>query len=422
MFNDANTYVVNNNTMLKTTTGPKIRMCFPFIGDDAGGSHISALKLIENLDGSVFEPFIVLHQTDGLLAGFLRERGHDFSPVPQVSLPQAGEAGGRMETLRSAIRYLTTTLPQLRKFLRSQRVDILHTNDGRTHALWSPAAWNLPTKYVWHHRGDPTARATNILAPLFADHIVTVSRFARPAKPIRNIDRRWSVVHSPFEHPVEHGDAETHRQRLIEEIGCQDNARFLGYFGLLMSRKRPNLMADIVHAYKERYPSEPVHAVLFGRPTETTDRLDESVVIARAKELGVADRVHLMGFRNPIEPWMRAVDVNLVPAVNEPFGRTLIESMLLGTPVVATDHGGNPEAIEDGVNGFLVEAEDPAAFVKPVHRLLQDPSECRRISETARSMALENYGISKHVRSISDIYFSLVGAPAATTAGQVNAS
>ena len=49
----------------------------------------------------------------------------------------------------------------------------------------------------------------------------------------------------------------------------------------------------------------------------------------------------------------------MVTARGEPFGRTLIEAMHLGTPVIATRHGGNPEAIEDGRNGFLVDPDDP---------------------------------------------------------------
>jgi glycosyltransferase involved in cell wall biosynthesis len=387
--------------------GRPIRVCYPFVGDDIGGSHISAIKLIEHLDPSRFEPRVILHQADGLLADHLRKRGLHFEPAPDVFLPDPIHINNGFDAVKFALSYFTGSLPGLRSFLRRERIDILHTNDGRIHALWALAAWGSATRHVWHHRGDPQARATNILAPLCADHIVTVSRFARPAKPVRNIDKRWSVVHSPFDHPDSQFDFKAFRRRLIEEIGCSENARFLGYFGLLLDRKRPSAMADILFHYKSRYPDEPVHVVIFGRPAEGADRVEESVVVQRAEELGVADRIHLMGFRDPVEPWMGAVDINLIPAINEPFGRTLIEAMLLGIPVIATRHGGNPEAIEDDVNGFLVEADNPAAFVDPVRRLLNDATEFTRISDTARSQALRAYGISKHVQAISDIYMRL---------------
>jgi glycosyltransferase involved in cell wall biosynthesis len=101
---------------------------------------------------------------------------------------------------------------------------------------------------------------------------------------------------------------------------------------------------------------------------------------------------------------MCGVEALLVPAVNEPFGRTLIEAMLLGTPVVATDHGGNPEAINDRQNGYLVKPEDPEAFVEPIHSLLTDPQEWQRISETARAGALTDYGVDMHIEGITRIY------------------
>lgn len=61
--------------------GP-IRVCFPFIGDDVGGSHISALKLIQNLDTSKVVPILVLQETAGPLAAFLQMEGQPFTGFP----------------------------------------------------------------------------------------------------------------------------------------------------------------------------------------------------------------------------------------------------------------------------------------------------------------------------------------------------
>ena len=388
--------------------GGPVRVCFPFIGDDIGGSHLSALKLIEHLDPARFEAIIVLHQSDGIFAEFLAEKGIGFVQAPDVVVPETGQFSGRMGSAMAAMGYMVNTLPKLRRFLKRQRIDILHTNDGRVHSLWTAAATGTSVRHVWHHRGDPQARGVNVLAPLFADHIVTVSRFARPNRPVRDIDTRWTVIHSPFDHPDTDATDTNPRQRLLDELNCPPETRFIGYFGLFVDRKRPKSMVEIVYEYGRRYPDQPLHAVLFGRPAEGSGRLEEDEIRQRARQLGVADRVHLMGFREPIEPWMRAVDLNLIPAVNEPFGRTLIEAMLLGTPVIATRHGGNPEAIEDGINGYLVEPEEPAAFVEPIYHLLTSKAEYARISGTARDMALENYGISKHVSSVASLYDSLI--------------
>ena len=106
---------------------------------------------------------------------------------------------------------------------------------------------------------------------------------------------------------------------------------------------------------------------------------------------------------------MAGVDVKLVTALDEPFGRTLIEAMHLGTPVVATRHGGNVEAIDDGQNGFLVDPDDPAAFTAPVLRLLADPALRDRITGAARQGLEPLYGRATHLAAISAIYDRLAG-------------
>src|SRR3546814_16641998 len=96
----------------------------------------------------------------------------------------------------------------------------------------------------------------------------------------------------------------------------------------------------------------------------------------------------MMGFRHPSEPWMAACDALLVTAVDEPFGRTLIEAMLLETPDIAANSGGNPEAIEDGENGLIVPPDDPESFADAALALIDDPARAQRIAVTAHEQAL----------------------------------
>lgn len=383
--------------------------CFPFVGDEVGGSHISAIKLIEAFDRRKVRPLVVLHEAGGELARFLDERGIAYEIAPQVpSIGQKPSGGGR---IAAALRFVGATAKSagpLARFLRERDVDLVHTNDGRIHVNWALPARLAGARQVWHHRGDPDAMGVNLLAPFLADHVVTVSRFASPNKPLRDLSGKLSVVHSPFDAPTVVGDRAAARAMLVETLGCAADTRFLGYFGLLIDRKRPLGFVDAVAAIVRRHPELPVMGLLYGVPGRETPDLDKAV-LARAAELGISDRIRLMGFRSPVEPWMMATDVLLVPAVREPFGRTLIEAMFLETPVVATRHGGNPEAIEDGVTGFLVEPEDPEAFVEPVRRLLAEPGLRDAIAGEAHRRALQTYGIATHVDRITAIYDGLAG-------------
>ena len=120
--------------------------------------------------------------------------------------------------------------------------------------------------------------------------------------------------------------------------------------------------------------------------------------------MGISGSISLMGFRQPVEPYMAGCDILLIPAVGEPFGRTLIEAMMLGTPVIATAHGGNLEAIEDDVNGILVAPESASAFIAPIISLLTDEARRERIAASARNMALQRFSAAQHVGSVEAIY------------------
>ncbi|WP_159587172.1 glycosyltransferase family 4 protein [Chelativorans xinjiangense] len=379
-----------------------ISVCFPFIGDEIGGSHVSAVRLIQALDHRFVRPLVVLHVVDGPLADYLTERGISFVDAPTGPLP-----GRAPQAIRRGMSYTIHALAPLTRFVRANKIDLVHTNDGRIHAVWALPARLAGAGQVWHHRGDPDARGVNWLAPLVASHIVTVSRFARPQRPVIDVSGKLSVVHSPFDPPCENGDRSAARDMLIKTLGCSPETRFLGYFGVLIERKRPLDFVEAVAAYVRRHPDVPVMGLLFGVAGSESPALGQAVT-QRAEALGIGDRIRLMGFRSPVEPWMQAVDALLIPAVREPFGRTLIEAMFLGTPVVATDDGGNPEAIEHGVTGLLVPPDVPELFVDPVHLLLTDCDYRTRITEAARERAFAGYGVETHVRKLTAIYRALL--------------
>src|SRR3546814_1274333 len=104
----------------------------------------------------------------------------------------------------------------------------------------------------------------------------------------------------------------------------------------------------------------PVMGLMFG---EARVPAMDIALRRRIAEKGVEDRVKPMGYRTPGPFWIAACDRLVVPAVGEPFGRTLVEAMLVGTPIVAARSGGNIEALEGGI-GLLVEPDDAGALAR----------------------------------------------------------
>lgn len=87
------------------------------------------------------------------------------------------------------------------------------------------------------------------------------------------------------------------------------------------------------------------------------------------RERNVVERVIFRGARRDLLNVLTALDVLALPSTFEGFGIVQAEAMYLGSPVVATNHGGSTEVVEDGVTGFLVPFGDVDALVDRLRRL-----------------------------------------------------
>lgn len=386
-------------------TGP-VTICYPFAGGIVGGSHISAVQLIQRLDRRRFDPLVVVHHPEGQVGALLRDEGISFEAAPTRwhfgRAPGVWQARGPVDLARAAAGQWA-----LARFLRQRKVDIVHSNEGAMHVTWALPARVGGSKLLWHHRSSPEARGLRHLAPLLADRVVAVSRFALSEFEGGRHGVPTSVVYSPFDTNLD-VDRAAARGRLLAELGVPADTVVIGYFGNFVGRKRPVLFVDVIAELAAQLPGLPVVGAMFG---DTIEPMLEDAVRRRASGRGVADRVRLMGFRYPGAEWLAACDVLAVTAVGEPFGRTLIEAMLLGTAVVAVNDGGNCEAIDHLRTGLLASVDNASAIADKIAMLLTDPDRRRRIVETARSHARQRFGQDQHCADIEAIYAGLLPPP-----------
>ena len=117
----------------------------------------------------------------------------------------------------------------------------------------------------------------------------------------------------------------------------------------------------------------------------------ETAVREAAKQAGVAERVHFLGWRSDVPRILQALDLYVQPSVSEAFGLTVVEAAAAGLPIVASDVGGIPEIIEHGVNGLLVPPGDAQALADAIQQLIDDPQRARQLGEAARRTAFERF-------------------------------
>jgi glycosyltransferase involved in cell wall biosynthesis len=375
-----------------------LTICFPLAGDMLGGSHHSLLGLLRGLDRTKFRPLVVVERAGGRLAEHFAGFEIVSDPCPPRQSFEVGRAFGALKFFRTF-----AGIRRRAKFLRSHKAAIVHTNDGRSHATWALAAKLAGARFLWHHRGDPTARGLRFVAPLLADLIVTVSRFSLPRKLSFRAAREAQVVFSPFDIDLQ-VDRSLQRQQIVEELALSPQTLICGYFGLFNDRKRPLAFIEAISRLRQAI-DRPVAGLMFG---EAEDIELEAEMRRRSEAPELAGSVKLMGYRSSGALLIGGCDLLLVTAVDEPLGRTLVEAMLVGTPVVAARSGGTPEAILDGI-GILVDPDDSNAMAQAAADLIAQPNKTSAMAARAQISARERFGSNRHVEAISAIYTELAG-------------
>jgi glycosyltransferase involved in cell wall biosynthesis len=125
-------------------------------------------------------------------------------------------------------------------------------------------------------------------------------------------------------------------------------------------------------------------------------------------ELGLGEHVDFLGARNDIPRLLAAADVGLLCSHEEGFSNALLEGMAAGLPMIATDVGGNAEAVIDQENGLIVPAKDPARLADAVLRLANDPPLRARLGAAARARVAQYFSLERCVDGYDALYRALL--------------
>lgn len=364
---------------------PLLSICFPFLGRTFGGSHRATLLLAAALPPGVTPRFVV-HE-HGPVTEQLAAAGIAFDMVPLP--PLAGSDRSRVPLLAHVAR----AAPALRAYLKRTGTGLVHCNDGRMNVTWGPAARLAGVPFVWHqHSQYVPSRFANLFLHL-ADAIIGVSNYSLEDLPQR-ARRRAHVIANPFEVDVavpERGEA---RRQFLERHSLPHDAVIVAFVGNLTQQKRPMVFVNAIERLRKE--NARVVGVLFGEPREPL-----------AGAVRRSDAVRLLGFQFPLEPALAACDVLLAPAVEEGFGRSLVEAMLVGTPVVAAASGGQRDIVRDRDNGRLVPPDDDAALAAAAHEILNASGTTLEMTARARASARATYSTAAHTASVVAVYRAL---------------
>jgi UDP-glucose:(heptosyl)LPS alpha-1,3-glucosyltransferase len=190
---------------------------------------------------------------------------------------------------------------------------------------------------------------------------------------------------------------EAHRSSLRQELGIPADAAVFLHVGAGFERKG---VFRLIEAFASSGLRD-AHVVVVG--TDKTRARAEQL----ARSRGVASRVHFAGTQADVRPWYGAADALVLATLYDPFPNAALEAMACGLPVVTTRQCGTAEIIDEGVNGFVVDALAVGELAQRLARL--DRATAHEMGRRARERAL-GFGVEKMAEQFLALYRTLLPA------------
>lgn len=299
---------------------------------------------------------------------------------------------------------------RLLRILRQLRPDVVHSRNWATFdAVLAARLARVPTVIHGEHGreiSDPHGlhsrrnRVRRMCARL-VDRFVTVSDDLRRwlitqvGIPERKVVRIHNGVNTTRFAP-----AESLAQRA--RIGLGPDQPVIGTVGRLDPVKD---QATLIRAFAHARQSHPQTTLLI-----VGDGPGRAELLRLTASLELGQQVRFLGERADIPDLLRGLDVFVLASIAEGISNTLLEAMATGLPLVATNVGGNPELVEDGVNGLLVPPQEPATLSSALALYLDDPHLRAVHGKASRQRAVATFPLERMRAAYSTLYTSLRAA------------
>lgn len=291
-----------------------------------------------------------------------------------------------------------------RKLLRDEHIDIVQTM-FESSDLWAGLVTKVASKakLISSRRDLGILRSTKhriayrLLAGL-PDRVLTVSdevrRFCIEADGLP--PERVYTVHNGI--AVE-APAQEQRDQAHQELKVPAGARVITTVGNLRRVKGTDTLIRAAATVRQRFPDAIFLICGSALEADYVSQLRELV-----EELRLETNVRLLGGKEQVPAVLALTTVFALPSRSEGFSNALIEAMAAGLPCVATNVGGNREAITDGVDGKLVPADNPDVLAEAICSLLDQPAAAAEMGDRARLTCQSRFTIEAMVKELTRTY------------------
>lgn len=362
---------------------------------EISGGERSLLNLWENLDNNQFKPYLII-PGEGEFSKEAEKIGVDvqFLEVPKLSFINLFK--------------ILKVLFILIWYIRKNKINIIHSYTPRNNILSAVIGKIFRIPIIWHERNliyedrmDTTRRFLFLPDRVICNSYAVAERFRKRGRISSKVKVILNGVNLDQFNPL------TNAERIKKGLRVGDR-KIVGIITNLNRRKRVEYFLKAASMILKRFDN--VLFLVVGGEFSDSERGRLEELKEQAHRLGLNEHIIFTGFRRDVPEVLASFDISCHVTVKEACSRAIIESMAAGKPVVAMNDGGNPELVENGVTGILIEPEDINGFVKAVENLLADDVKRIEMGKKARMRAEELFDVKRNVQETEAVYLELVGS------------
>jgi len=374
----------------------KKRILYVIDGIEFGGGERVFAQLLNGLPEDRFEPYLASAPNDAFLKN-IKSKNLVFYPVDFSN------------------RFNPLPLMRLYRIVKSQRIDIVHSQGARADFFARIAAKLAKVPIMISTVAMPVEgynvgylkrflyQTFDRFSERFVDYFLVVSSVLKENMievhgiPPDKIIKIYNGIETDYYKPV--GNEEM-RYKIRREFAVNDSDILIASLGRLVWQKGFEYFIHAIPEILREIPDARFILVGDGPLRPELERL--------AVELGEGDKIIFAGYRSDVRDVLAALDIVVIPSVLEGFPMITLEAMAMAKPIVAAKIDGITEQITDGINGILIPPKDSSAIAQAIIRLINDRESGKKLGLAARKKVEQEFSVEKMVSETEKVYLSLL--------------
>lgn len=351
---------------------------------DVGGITSYVLTLSSGLKKKGHNVFVA--SSGGELLPKFSERGIVFIPIP-------------INTKSEISPKIFMSLFGLIGLVKRNNIDIVHAHSRTTQVLGCLLGKVRGIPYVSTCHGFFKTRFSRRLLPCWGQKVIAISQQVKThlVDDFKIEDRRIEVIHNGID--IERFQGVSQDKRLRGNFGLGDGP-VVGIVARLSDVKGHSYLIEAMKPVLEKIPSAQLVIVGEGRMKEE--------LISLAKKLKIEKNVVFMPTVSDTKEVLSAIDVFVMPSLNEGLGLALMEAMSCGLPVVGSNVGGIKSLIQHGINGLLTEPAEVKGLSSAILDLLTDRKKALALGSNAKDFISRNFSQGQMISETERVYLECV--------------